>query len=119
MIQELKKAEVMPCPYCLGLSSKDQSCPHVVCTYCKKEYSFCCSVSIKATAAHGCHYHRPSCAIYKPFDGADICMPDKCDMCKKHGKLCPRPLDLEDGDIPQAEYPEEYLRSKDDVAKAK
>lgn len=99
------ETEVMPCPFCLQLSGKDDHCDHVTCYFCKHDYCFRCSAKRSPTLQHGNHYHRKSCKHYAPYDGKDDKMLPNCEECKRLGKLCRPPADLENGDIPLAEIP--------------
>ncbi len=103
----MKKAglKVMPCPYCLQMSAKDEGCNHVSCYFCKNDFCFACSAKRTAILAHGNHYHRPVCANYAAYRGPDSPSPAKCLECRALNALCPRPHDLVDGDIPDSEKP--------------
>ena len=92
----------MACPYCLNIYAKDNECDHVNCHNCKKDFCFRGSCKRTPTIEHGNHYHRPSCKYFSEFTGADE-VQEKCTECKKLGKICPRPIALEDGDIPIVE----------------
>lgn len=110
-IKELQKdlGDIKPCPYCLQLSSLQNSgdCAHVTCVNCKGVFLICCGAKFTPMIAHGCHYHREGCDNFSHFSGEDVMKTD-CEMCKALGKLCPRPKPLEDGDIPEDEWPIEY-----------
>jgi len=97
--------EVMPCPFCLQLSSKDDHCDHVTCYFCKHDFCFRCSAIRSPTLEHGNHYHRKKCKHYMPYEGKDDKISQKCEKCKELGKLCRPPKDLEDDDIPESEIP--------------
>jgi len=89
---------------CLGLNFIfDKNSDIVTCPQC-----FRCSAKRSPIMEHGNHYHRSNCTDYSKYDGEDP-FKDKCDCCSilksKTGNatICPRPLDFENGDIPQAE----------------
>jgi hypothetical protein len=106
--EELLANGFMPCPYCYELFAKDDKCNHVKCSKCKNDFCFRCSAKRSPIMEHGNHYHRSNCTDYSKYDGEDP-FKDKCDCCSilksKTGNatICPRPLDFENGDIPQAE----------------
>ncbi len=108
MFNDMSKAgvKVMPCPFCLQMSTKDEGCNHVTCYFCKNDYCFACSAKRSPTLTHGNHYHRPSCPHFFTYNGEDKFLPLKCSECKRLGKLCMRPHDLVDGDIPPDERPD-------------
>ncbi len=126
MLQEIRAAYIgkhkpMPCPYCMELGVKeDDKCEHVHCEYCKKDFCNLCSAKRSPILVHGNHYHRKSCPHYVAFVGEERSQDiAKCEECQKNkGKLCPRPGDLEDDDIPAAEIPE-YLRDAVKVPESK
>jgi hypothetical protein len=109
MIKVMKEAdpnmEIMPCPYCLQLSSKDDHCDHVKCYVCKNDFCFRCAAKRQPTLSHGNHFHRPECKHYSAYDGHDDKKMSDCDECTRLGKLCKPPGKLEEGDIPSAELP--------------
>ncbi len=108
-IQEMRNnelGEVMPCPYCLQLTGKDENCDRVICFYCHEEFYFCCSVKCSPAYVHGPQYHRLGCDNYGE-NGVKEKMDPKCEECKRLKELCHRPGMLVDGDIPEAEIPSE------------
>ncbi len=106
--EELILNGFMPCPYCYELFAKDDKCNHVKCSNCKNDFCFRCSAKRSPIMEHGNHYHRSNCTDYSKYDGEDP-YKEKCDCCsiikRKTGQAtkCPRPKELENGDIPNAE----------------
>lgn len=98
--------KVMPCPFCLQMSAKDEGCNHVTCYFCKNDFCFACSAKRTPILVHGNQYHRPSCPNFAEYNGPDVIQTDKCIECKVLKKLCPRPHDLIEGDIPTEEKPD-------------
>lgn len=97
IIKELEDRgeRVAQCPGCKIPYTKDEGCEHVACTNpkCGSEFCFTCSCHRSPTLVHGNHYHREDCKFYGKFDGPDE-FSDKCERCKKVGKLCSRPKRL-------------------------
>ncbi len=109
------------CPKCLNVTAKNDKCERVRCERCDYLFCFSCSQSQQAIDAHGCHYHRPDCLFYKPYESAakmENVPLEKCDRCKEKRSACdkPKPL-MANGDIPIEEYPEEFRRSALPAAK--
>lgn len=106
--EELIAIGFMPCPYCYELFAKDDKCNHVKCSNCKQDFCFRCSAKRTPIMYHGNHYHRKTCTDYFVFNEKDD-FNEKCDCCtiikRKTGNstTCPRPQDLEKGDIPISE----------------
>ena len=84
------------CPGCHCPYLKDEKCEHVKCEKpgCEVEFCFTCSAFREPTMEHGCHYHRPSCRFYTPFDKRGDKYTTKCFKCREKGTLCDRPKDL-------------------------
>ena len=55
---------------------------------------------------HGNHYHRPDCEFYNAYDDSKEGPKPKCEECKILGSKCPKPAPLENGFIPEAEWPQ-------------
>ena len=100
----------MACPYCLAPFIKDEACEHVTCgnTDCAKDFCFKGSCKRSPTLSHGNHYHRPDCEFYSAYDDSKEKAHPKCDECKRLGHKCPRPKELDNGFIPQEEWPQLY-----------
>ena len=95
MMEEIYPSnEISQCPGCRYPYLKDK-CGHVTCigANCKTVFCFYCSCLRSPYFCHGMHYHRPSCKLYVPYDGADVIRQD-CDECKRLGAVCPRPQNL-------------------------
>ena len=102
--------KVSPCPYCLQMSAKDQGCNHVTCYFCKNDFCFACSAKRNPILIHGNHYHRPSCPNYANYLGPDKYNPEKCMECKRLRKICPKPNDLIEMDIPDDEKMDTFIQ---------
>ncbi len=100
--------KIRACPYCLKLSGKDEKCSQVTCYECGNDFCFQCSAKWTPISVHGNHYHRKGCPNYAPFAGEDK-MNEKCPECARLGKVCTRPKELVDNDIPIEEIPAELL----------
>mmetsp|Transcript_1853 Transcript_1853/g.1770 ORF Transcript_1853/g.1770 Transcript_1853/m.1770 type:complete len:136 (-) Transcript_1853:265-672(-) len=60
-----KKMKLRMCPYCGDVVNKDESCEHVTCYKCKKDFNFCCGSKRSPSLIHGIHYHRECCFLYQ------------------------------------------------------
>lgn len=102
---EAKGERVAQCPGCQIPYTKDEGCEHVACSnpQCGSEFCFTCSCHRSPTLVHGNHYHREDCKFFGKYEGPDQ-FSEKCDICKKSGKLCKRPKKLK---IPRRFQPDE------------
>ena len=94
-----------PCPYCLTLCVKidDEDCDHVKCK-CGCEFCYSCSAKRSPIIAHGNHYHRQKCNAFFAYNGFDNSYSSECSECKRLGKLCSPPVNLDPyNDIPFSE----------------
>eukprot|EP00826_Nyctotherus_ovalis_P039717 TRINITY_DN3837_c0_g1_i23.p1 TRINITY_DN3837_c0_g1~~TRINITY_DN3837_c0_g1_i23.p1 ORF type:complete len:319 (-),score=77.54 TRINITY_DN3837_c0_g1_i23:166-1101(-) len=90
-----------PCPYCLSFLPAHPLAGEVVCPRCGQ--SLCANKSCKLSLVrtHGLGYHRKKCEKLKEVAAEEL---GECAECKKAGKLCSPPMDLdEDDDIPESE----------------
>ena len=87
--------EICQCPGCRFPYLKDPACGHVTCMEinCKTVFCFYCGCLRSPYYAHGAHYHRPSCRLYKEYNGKEEVQQD-CSECQRVGGLCPRPANL-------------------------
>lgn len=95
------------CPYCLQIILKnveERTCDTLTCKDCHRTYCAKCYAKLDPALAHGIAYHRSQCRIGKNEEPA--IMKPECPECQRLGKLCPRPKDLEENDIPYDEWPE-------------
>jgi len=81
------------CPRCRCIVEKadSESCSHMTCLRCRFEFCWNCSADRSVIAAHGNHFHRPSCEFYAPFAGRDDFLPQRCVKCRLRGVAC-RPM---------------------------
>lgn len=100
-----------PCPACGVFVEKTDGCDHVICG-CKHEFCWTCMADRQPIAAHGNHYHLPSCkfyaAEYKPSRSEERFLPDQCSQCKKRGRACSPPA-RQSADCLKAPTPKEQL----------
>lgn len=95
---EVTGETVAQCPGCFHPYLKDEECDHVKCVNpkCMSEFCFECSCYRSPTLHHGNHYHRPDCKHYfKPGSDPDH-YNDECSECKRIGKLCKAPIQLQE-----------------------
>ena len=86
---------ISQCPRCRIPYIKDPECDKVTCINCKTIFCFKCCCLYQPTVTHDCSYHRPQCHHFrKNLSNEEIYKPEKCEECKKAGKLCPRPVNL-------------------------
>jgi len=83
-----------PCPGCGVFCEKLDGCDHVICG-CKHEFCWTCMADRQPIAAHGNHFHLPTCpfyaAEYMSSKTQERYLPDKCNQCKKRGRACSPP----------------------------
>lgn len=97
-LDDLDENRLRVCPFCFEPYLKNQSCEHVTCLKCKKEWCFTCSVDRYPTLAHGNHFHRIECKLFRPWEGQNEKLnefdPLKCERCRKTNTPCQRPISM-------------------------
>lgn len=87
---------ITQCPRCRVPYTKDEKCERVTCinSSCNTPFCFKCACLMSPVLAHGNHYHRPECDLFRNFNGADNYSPNTCEACKKSERICARPKSL-------------------------
>eukprot|EP01022_Parablepharisma_sp_SALTPOND_P004572 TRINITY_DN120553_c0_g1_i1.p1 TRINITY_DN120553_c0_g1~~TRINITY_DN120553_c0_g1_i1.p1 ORF type:complete len:721 (+),score=23.96 TRINITY_DN120553_c0_g1_i1:1756-3918(+) len=115
--QHMRNAEkngyiVRSCPNCMEMLAKDRKCSHTTCYVCGTNFCFGCSALRQPILEHNCSFHRKHCPFYVFYENYDLHQSRNCPKCTEKNGICSPPADLDEGDIPLAEIPKDYLLQK-------
>mmetsp|Transcript_62370 Transcript_62370/g.136319 ORF Transcript_62370/g.136319 Transcript_62370/m.136319 type:complete len:782 (+) Transcript_62370:274-2619(+) len=87
--KEMHQCGFKCCPRCrVGVEKSDDGCEHIVCSQCGHEFCWLCLADRKVIAAHGNHFHRSGCPLYREYWGPNDHLPERCDRCLIQRRAC-------------------------------
>ncbi|CAD8099946.1 unnamed protein product [Paramecium primaurelia] len=98
VLKHLEGYQIIFCPFCDFIQTKDEGCNHVTCNKCKMDLCSVCSVDRRPILSHGNHFHRIGCSDHRYKEGQETMTKERirgCQLCIQNpDKYCHIPIDL-------------------------